>query len=642
MKFILTLILAQFVFVSGFAQLFSEPFYKDNFLKEPACNHLHLKSGYVENDAHGSWDITYNQLELTVNPEKYYIDGEVFFEFKALVENLETVIIDLSATLEIVSVKKGGVVLNYTRETDKVTIVLPKALTLGETDHFLVVYKGAPTTTGFGSFTQNSHSNGIPSLETLSEPYGAKEWWPCKQSLADKIDSIDIIVHSPQKYETASNGLLIENSISNGIRTCHWKHRHPITTYLVFFTTTTYEKYTEYATLADGTRVPIENYVFPEYLETAKKNSPVTADLIELYSRLFIDYPFKNEKYGHAQFSWGGGMEHQTMSSMGVLTSSLIAHELAHQWFGDYITCGSWQEIWLNEGFATYLTGLYYEHLNSDPWWRVWREQVISRVTEVPTGTIFVQDTTSIGSIFSSRLSYNKGAYVLHMLRGQLGDELFFKGMHNYLTDSRVTNGFATTALFRENMEMAADTILTEFFSDWIYGEGFPVYQINCYTIGPNLTVDVVQEPSTPNAPFFEMNIPVSIYKNGERKMVWLKNRNNHDTFDLTLDVTPDSIVIDEELWLLGQFSNTVSSAPYFQKRELRIYTLQNEACVIVDVPNEETGIVSIFTVNGQLLERKEWLTADKKISTGKFQKGIYLLRFSNNHINISTKFYVQ
>ena len=124
--------------------------------------------------------------------------------------------------------------------------------------------------------------------------------------------------------------------------------------------------------------------------------------------------------------------------------------------------------------------------------------------------------------------------------------------------------------------------------------------------------------------------------------MIWLKNETANDSFQFELNESPDSIVIDEELWLLGQFSNTISSAPYFQKKELRIYTLQNEACIIVDVPNEENGIVSIFSINGQLLERKEWLTTDKKISTNKFQKGIYLLRFSNNHVNISTKFYVQ
>ncbi|MBN2805915.1 MAG: hypothetical protein JXR22_04595, partial [Prolixibacteraceae bacterium] len=323
-----TIILLIFFGQSLYAQFSSEAFYKENFLHEAVCSHAPLKSQFTENARHGDWDLTYNKLELTINPEKYYIEGTVHFAFSARVNQLSSVIIDCSEVLEIVAVKAGETDLDFSRQGDQITITLPRVLAAGETGACTVAYKGAPTTTGFGSFTQNFHGNQIPSIETLSEPYGAKEWWPCKQSLADKIDSIDVVVHSPVAYETASNGLLIENTVSKGVRTCHWKHRHPIVTYLVFITTTVYEKYTEYATLGDGTRVPVLNYVFPSSLSNAKQNTPVTSQLIELYSELFIDYPFKDEKYGHAQFSWGGGMEHQTMSSMGAFTPSLIAHEL--------------------------------------------------------------------------------------------------------------------------------------------------------------------------------------------------------------------------------------------------------------------------------------------------------------------------
>jgi aminopeptidase N len=636
-------ILCCFVFFSlcGFSQFSDETFYKENFLHDQVCKQVHLKSDFVEDARHADWDLTYNKLEVTINPEILYIEGAVHFVFSARVDQLSTINIDCSDALEIVAVKKGETVLSFSRQADQVSIALPDVLALGEPDEFTVLYKGTPTTTGFGSFTQSYHNN-IPVIQTLSEPYGAKEWWPCKQSLADKIDSIDVVVHSPDTYETASNGLLIENSVSKGVRTCHWKHRHPIATYLVFITTTIYEKYTEYATLGDGTRVPVLNYVYPSFLNDARKNTPITTQLIELYSKLFIDYPFKNEKYGHAQFSWGGGMEHQTMSSMGSFTPSLIAHELAHQWFGNYITCGSWSEIWLNEGFATYLTGLYYEHLNADPWWRVWREQIVSRVTSIPGGSIFVRDTTNINDIFSSRLSYNKAGYVLHMLRGQLGDEAFFRGMRLYLNDERVSNGFATTDIFRENMEQAADTLLTEFFNDWIMGEGHPVYTINCQYSGPLVEVQVRQQPSVEGCPFFNMRIPLTAYSGGESTVVWLKNEKETDQFQFTLPFSPDSIVIDQDLWLLAEFNNTISSVPWIQTPDMRIYFQQSQNRVVVEVPGATEGTMLVYSAIGRLVQQKNWNENDKEIDTQGYARGIYLLNFTNKEVNSTARFVVE
>jgi len=195
---------------------------------------------------------------------------------------------------------------------------------------------------------------------------------------------------------------------------------------------TNYAEYSDWLELEDGRKIEILNFVYPENLEKAKTETPVTAEMIALYNRLIGEYPFADEKYGHAQFGWGGGMEHQTMSFMYNFGFELVAHELAHQWFGDYITCGSWQDIWLNEGFATYLSGLVYENLLDGYWWPQFKKLNVERIVSQPGGSVYVKDTTNIETIFSGRLSYSKGAWILHMLRWTLGDEAFFEGMKSY------------------------------------------------------------------------------------------------------------------------------------------------------------------------------------------------------------------
>jgi aminopeptidase N len=627
------------VFVAAQHNTSGVPFYKDEFLLTPDES-SRFKSLEKERTDYGTWDLHYNRLELELDPSKKFISGSIYFAFSALADQLQSITIDLADEMELNSLVSEGRQLHYQRMGHQLIITLPKVLSAGEQASFTVHYSGVPPSSGFGSFTSGIHSNNIPVLFTLSEPYGAREWWPCKQSLIDKIDSIDVIARSPMPYETASNGLLIENSIEGNVRTCHWRHRHPIATYLVFVSTTDYEIYSDFATLDDGSKVEILNYVYPESLETAKKQTPFTGRLIELYSELFIDYPFKNEKYGHAQFGWGGGMEHQTMSSMGGFSTSLIAHELAHQWFGDYITCGSWQEIWLNEGFATYLTGLYYEHLNPD-WWYRWKEAVIEKVTSNAGGSVWVADTSSVNRIFDSRLSYNKGAYLLHMLRGQLGDEAFYDGIRHYLNDERVADGFATTHLLRENLEAAADTSLGEFFNDWLYGEGHPLYNIEVLNAQHQLRIDIQQAPSVVGGPFFEMKIPLSLYKNGTREMIWVPNTSPEESIIHEMTYSPDSVVVDEDLWLLGTLSYSYSSSPILQNGSLKIYVNHHEQTLVVDLPGEEKATLSIYNINGQFIEKALWETNNRTHSIQSYRRGMYLLLFRNDHQSLSARFYV-
>ena len=199
---------------------------------------------------------------------------------------------------------------------------------------------------------------------SLSEPYGSRDWWPCKNGLDDKADSIDVFITNPIAYKAASNGILqSETPVSGGTKLLtHWKHRYPIATYLICFAVTNYSVFNRSVNLSTGV-LPMQTFCYPEDSTSFSNGTINTLNAMQLFDTLFyLPYPFMNEKYGHVQFGWGGGMEHQTSTFVVSIDESLCAHELAHQWFGDKITCGSWKDIWLNEGFATHLASMYMEN----------------------------------------------------------------------------------------------------------------------------------------------------------------------------------------------------------------------------------------------------------------------------------------
>ena len=402
----------------------------------------------------GNYDLQYNRLDLTVDPAVAFISGDVTSYFEAK-ENMNEVTFELSDNMVVSQVLQRGNSLTFVQNSDdEVVITLPVQQNMGVLDSLTISYSGNPISSGFGSFEQDTH-NGDPVIWTLSEPYGAKGWWPCKQDLNDKIDLVDIYITSPQfnasneENMAVSNGLELSQTVNGPNKTTHYRHQYPIPAYLVAIAVTNYEIYT-HEVANNGNPFDIVNYVYPEDLSSAQSSTGITVNIMDLFSDLFEEYPYSDEKYGHAQFGWGGGMEHTTVSFMGGFSRGLIAHELAHQWFGDKITCGSWQDIWLNEGFATYLTGLVTEDFDGEAAFRGWRSGKISSITSSSSGSVYIpaQDTTTVGRIFSSRLSYNKPSMVLHMLRKKLGDATFYQGLQDYLSDPNFAYGYAKTPDF--------------------------------------------------------------------------------------------------------------------------------------------------------------------------------------------------
>ncbi len=514
-------------------------------------------------------------------------------------------------------------------QRDNQLIIALNPLSFGDSDSVTVYYHGEPEKDqpGFSYFDISEH-NGMPVLWTLSEPYGAQEWWPCKQSLSDKIDSIDIIVKTPEIYRTASNGILISENVSAGFRTMHWKHRYPIATYLVAIAVSNYEVYSDTFKFDDGRILKVENYVYPEYAQTSKEETLVTLDLIALYDSLIGEYPFSREKYGHAQFDWPGGMEHQTMSFMYNFSFDLISHELAHQWFGDCITLGSWHDIWLNEGFATYMTGLAYENLLDGFYWPIWKRANINKIVSNPGGSVYVKDTTNINAIFSSRLSYSKGAYLLHMLRWVLGDTHFFQAMRQYFNDPQIKNGFAAHEKFVEHLEAAGDTLLTEFFNDWYYGEGFPVYSL---LFGPEdngqTKLELSQTPSHSSVSFFEMPVPVRVYSAGKTDSMDFRliHTHNNQQFFINTGFAVHEAVIDPDKWLVSKTLNITKVFSELEEQKIMVYPNPFYDKLTIATSGDLTiKEINIFNNTGETI--KHYPDFPETINLAGLKAGVYTL----------------
>jgi len=517
------------------------------------------KIAFKSNAKTANYDVTYHRLYWEVDPAKAEIKGEVTTYLTAL-SDIDEIVFDLADNMKVSEVNQRGQDLSFSQNSnDELVIELLLTQKMNVLDSLTIIYQGNPVSSGFGSFEISTHGAAkVPVLWTLSEPYGAKGWWPCKQDLIDKIDSIDIYIKHPEKYKAASNGLLISEVTNDDQTVTHWRHQHPIPAYLIAIAVTNYAVYKDDP---KGLDFDIVNYVYPENLDDTRGRTAITTDIMKVFNELFEMYPFADEKYGHAQFGWGGGMEHTTMTFMGGWSRGLIAHELAHQWFGNKITCGSWEDIWLNEGFATYLDGLIYENIDGEAAFSQWRKAVVNSVTSSPAGSTFVTDTTSVSRIFNSRLTYRKGAMIVHMLRYKLGDEAFFKGIQNYLADPQLAFAYAKTPHLQKHLEDVSDTSLDEFFKDWFYGEGYPEYEVvwNQDTADQIIHFQVNQQQSHPSVSFFDMPLPITVNGIfGEKEKLRLEVSEDNQVFSVQLNFNVASIEIDPDSHLITKNNEAI------------------------------------------------------------------------------------
>jgi aminopeptidase N len=384
----------------------------------------------------------------------------------------------------------------------------------------------------------------------------------------------------------------------------------------------------------NGNPFEIVNYVYPENLVSAQASTPITVDIMNLFTNLFEEYPFANEKYGHAQFGWGGGMEHTTVSFMGSFGRNLIAHELAHQWFGNKVTCGSWKDIWLNEGFATYLSGLVVENIDGNNSFINWKQSLNNSITSQSGGAVYLTDTDtlSVSRIFSGRLSYNKGAMVTHMLRKKLGDATFFQGMQNYLSDTNLSYDYAKTEDYKTVMETTSGQDLTEFFNDWIYNQGYPSYNIEWNQ--PNasqIRISISQTQSHPSVSYFEAPVPIRVLgTSGEVLDLVLNNTTNNEMFLRAVTFPVDTILFDPESDLISR-NNTVSlSVNAFElDNQFTIYPNPTSQEITITKPESLTvHKINVYNTLGQLLITTPWSST---VDLSTLSNGLFFVQLETN-----------
>jgi aminopeptidase N len=414
-------------------------------------------------------DALHYRLELHPSMENTFLEGRVEFTFMSLEDGLGNILLDLALEMDVISVEN---VDHFEHFSDVLDLSLAALVDSGEVATVAVNYSGNPTNTGFGSYELDYH-NGTAIISTLSEPEGARSWWPSKDDPADKADSVDVLITVPNPWVATSNGVLAAVDTLGADLRYHWQERYPITTYLVCMTVSNFVNFSDYYISADQETLDVVNYVYPEDLADAQEDLNPTVPMLEFFSDTYGEYPFMGEKYGHTEFPWGGAMEHQCNTSYGAVLirgdhhyDRIVAHELAHQWWGDMITCDTWEDIWLNEGFATYSEALWTEHIG---------ESIVDFMNgrcnvNDPSGPVYDPPST-----FSSNTVYRKGAWLLHMLRGITGDEIFFEIMRGWY-NSQFKYGSATVFDFMDHCALISGMDLEGFWQGYLFGVDRPSY----------------------------------------------------------------------------------------------------------------------------------------------------------------------
>lgn len=612
------------------------------------CSHLRYagkkkpSARVRQSAAQDSYDVKFYFLDLEADNQSAFLKAKVSMKARVTTETLSEIEIGLSDLLQVDSVFINNVKTSFTHNDNIIRINSPSALSKNDLFTSVVYYQGDGQIDSFFSGITNAVSQtGEQVTYTLSEPENATDWFACKQSLDDKADSAYVFITVPAELKAASNGLLTKISdVEGGRKRYEWKTRYPIAYYLISIAVADYQEYNTTA-VVDGKELLIQNYLYdnPTVLNDFKTVLDLTGDMVEDLSSLFGAYPFANEKYGHAMAPLGGGMEHQTMSTMDGFTFTLIAHELGHQWFGNAVTCATWRDIWVNEGFARYCEYLMIERLLSKEQADAWMGLVYDNALTRPSGSVYVPLASAQDEfrIFDGSLTYNKGGSLLHMIRFIVDDdEKFFQAIATFYDQFR--HGVATGLDFKAVLESATGRDFTDFFNEWYFGEGFPEFGVRWNYDSDTLYIRQEQTTTHSSVDFFHIPTEYKVeFEDGGEQLVRVEATNDDELFALYAGKPVKAITLDPSRFILKQAKGTVRdlslTAPITSVEslasEFKIYPNPAVATIRIFPSSEAPYHLTITDAQGAVIFSGPRVNSFETVP-GSLAKGIYVVKIGN------------
>jgi len=597
-----------------------------------------------------NYDVKFYYLNLEAENNTTYISGEVTISAQVVVSVLDTFAFELIDELTIDHVFVNDTEFSILRENDEVFVPLTEPLPQNSSFAVNIIYHGLPPSgeSFSGIFTSYDSTWNKNVTWTLSEPFSAREWWPTKQVLTDKADSVWVNITTSSENMAGSIGLLstVVTLPDNKIR-YEWRSKYPIAYYLISFAIADYQEYNVYAkpTYLSGDSLLIQNFIYdsPGCVQACKEGIGRSVEFMELFTDLFSFYPFDEEKYGHCLAGLGGGMEHQTMTTLGGFNFSLVAHELGHMWFGDNVTCENWSDIWINEGFATYTDYLATDYIADDKYALIWKTNGQNYIMTEPDGSIYVppEDVVynNVDRIFDSRLSYWKGAIVIHMIRFELqNDELFFQVLQNF--QLQFADSTASTPDFIALLNETSGKDFTLFFDQWYYGEGYPIYDFSYKQENGTFELYSSQSASYPEVtPFYRMHFPVILYfKDGTDSTLIFEQTDPENIFTAPISKLIDSLQVDPDLWVLKKVESLIGIEENVLEQTLHVYPNPIQNFLFIENSNNDPLEVEINDLKGNTIFNSKLRQRNSSINLSNFKAGIYLVNFKTDKNNLVKK----
>ncbi|MFM6935193.1 MAG: M1 family aminopeptidase [Flavobacteriales bacterium] len=591
------------------------------------------------------YDVHFYGLNLSMTNTSTYLSGTGSIHARSKVP-MDSALFELFSSLTITEIRVNSIPVGFSRNLSAVKV--PVNVNANQSFIIDVDYAGTPPTAttnplgGSGMSAAASPSWGNKVVWSLSEPFSAFEWFPCKQSLTDKADSCAVSITVPDTCKAGSNGTLVHvTPLGNGFTRYDWKHGHPIDYYLISVSVAKYVEYNVYANPVGAPHpILIQNYIYdnPGTLPNFQADIDETAAFIELYYDLYGPYPFEDEKYGHCMAPISGGMEHQTMTTQGFFEKSLTSHELAHQWWGDNVTCASWCDIWLNEGFASYSEYLMLEHLYPGQQGPK-MQQVHNSVMNQVGGSVWVLDSLNESRIFSGRLTYDKGSGIIHTMRYIIhNDSLFFDALRAFQIAFK--DSTSTGINFKNFMENYTGINLTPFFNEWYFGEGYPTYSVKWNQTGTDVALEISHMPSMQLVtPTFTNPIDLRFVRQGQADtIIRFDIHSNQEQFSIyNIGQITGTITIDPNNWIINQIG-TISEDPNIhlglnsiaEVKDIQIFpNPSNGQFTLKNLP-EGTHELNIYDATGKKIAAQK-VTNSEMIRLSPLVEGTYILSIELN-----------